>query len=272
MSSASGCSEVCDDSFIAVAAARSPIADLRGHDLASLIRNNPQFSEEFFQGWFRIRNTTALKNKDDADGVLACAPLHNIYAPSDWFLTAVRHLGADNASLVPTLTKAISLSTPPDTVTGGGWFDPVERQRLALEVLTSIGTAIASTSKEEPKLLQDRWTPKRTEGDDFDESVTDADEDDMMKDFDMVTGTRIIDFTDRDNAAVRALASRSLSPVLVTDMDDMASITHITGIARALARVFSIKTPLEVGEPAKLMALYRASRDGTSPNRDPFRT
>ncbi|RCI09462.1 hypothetical protein L249_3678 [Ophiocordyceps polyrhachis-furcata BCC 54312] len=314
----------------------SPIANLRADALAGLMmlsEDNQQFSKEFAR-CPHFRSVIALKDKEDAEGVLACALLHNIFVALDASTTGVRVMGVGDANLVPTLAKAISPPTSPDTVTGGGWSDPVKSQRLAIQVLASIGTAINNSPVEEPNPRYIGWLPRRAEDDDFDKPVSDADEVDMMNDLDRVTDSEsnngedivsvfkalvktalpqlvrlsrlepsgdndadvrslalsalsniawsasVIDLADRRNAAIRRvwvpgarfLWQQLISPLLATDMADLAFAAQVTGLAWALARVLSGKTPLKAGEHAKFMALYRASKDEPSPDSDPFQS
>lgn len=86
----------------------------------------------------------SLKDHVDGDGVLACTILHNIYAS----LLEVKNLSpkidvADDADLIPTLTKAMAGFVPGQSeANGSGWSSPSEFQQLALETIASIGTSL----------------------------------------------------------------------------------------------------------------------------------
>ncbi|RDA96129.1 hypothetical protein CP533_1759 [Ophiocordyceps camponoti-saundersi (nom. inval.)] len=168
----------------------NPVADLRTDALACLMilsEDNPRFSEKFARGP-HFQTVMDLKDKDDAEGVLACAFMHNTFTALDVSRNGTCIPEAGDAILVPTLTKAISLSTLPDKVIGSGWSNPVERQELALEVLASIGTTLACSPADDCEPLNAPRIGETTNGDAVDNDQDMADDDDMMNDLDMVAG------------------------------------------------------------------------------------
>ncbi|PFH58385.1 hypothetical protein XA68_13726 [Ophiocordyceps unilateralis] len=223
VSLATALAEASDDALVSVAANGSiaqllalaigqasdqsnPIADLRTDALACLMvlsEDNLQFSSELAQSPC-FSTVMTLKAEADTDGILACAVLHNVFASLQESKNPADFLEADDSLLIPTLTKVIShIPLPPDdaTVLGSGWSDPFEQQRLALEVLASIGTTLNSSSMDasKPPKASERMTDQ--DMGDVDEPVSDAEEhgqkdendeemgdDDIMNDLDMVAG------------------------------------------------------------------------------------
>ncbi|KAF4587390.1 ARM-like repeat-containing protein [Ophiocordyceps camponoti-floridani] len=183
----------------------NPIASLRTDALACLMmlcEDNVIFSSELAKSPC-FTAIMALKDEADADGVLACAVLHNLFAAMN---ESDHTLEADDSVLVSTLTKAISpTDTPPQdpsTVVSGGWCDPLEQQRLALEVLGSIGTNLIDTSTGTHRHTKAPGAGKKVDQDmdELDEPGSDAEEptreedndeksgeDELMDDLEMLT-------------------------------------------------------------------------------------
>ncbi|KAL7796643.1 hypothetical protein V8C37DRAFT_372472 [Trichoderma ceciliae] len=134
----------------------------------------------------------SLKGDVNGDGVLACAILHNIYSS----LLGLKNISpktdvADDADLIPTLTKAIATFIPGQSVANGSsWSSPSEYQQLALETIASIGTSLGSemggpaqsSSKKDVKDVGVAEADKEDSNDDgdddenMDEAASDADD------------------------------------------------------------------------------------------------
>ncbi|UNI21658.1 hypothetical protein JDV02_007630 [Purpureocillium takamizusanense] len=161
-----------------------------------------------------LKALLALKDDANADGVLACATLHNMFASLSGVKNAPQLPQADDSLLIPTLTRVITAITQGPTATNGnGWSSPVELQQLALETLASIGTTLnAATAGPAPRKERDD-APRDDDEDmgdadeheDAEEKEAEDDEDDEMDpdemeaDMDMVTGVDGADDDDDDD-------------------------------------------------------------------------
>ena len=168
-----------------------------------------------------------LRSNVDADGVLACGILHNVFAS---FATSKHTKTAppgDDSLLIPTLSKVLTtIPSGPAVTNGNTWSDPFEYQQLALEILASIGTELNSAAAGSTAEGQNREWDGIKDDEDMDQDGADAapeqhgadaapkqngaeedgvdddgmddeemDDDEMEADMDMVTGA-----DDDDNA------------------------------------------------------------------------
>ena len=86
-----------------------------------------------------------LKNQPDAEGVLSCSVLHNIFSALQATADGQLPADVDDSVLIPTLSKIVAAFTPGQPSTeGSGWSNPAEYQQLALETLASIGTSLTA--------------------------------------------------------------------------------------------------------------------------------
>ncbi|PHH70924.1 hypothetical protein CDD80_5655 [Ophiocordyceps camponoti-rufipedis] len=209
----------------------NPIAALRTDALACLMmlcEDNLNFSSELAKSPC-FTTIMALKDEADADGVLACAVLHNLFAS----LNESDHtLKADDSVLVPTLTKAISpTDTPPQdpsTAVSGGWSDPLEQQRLALEVLGSIGTNLTNSSTDTHQPTKAPGAGKKVDqdmdecdepGSDAEEPTREDDDDQQMGEGELMDDMEMLTDGDADEDAdglpvLRALIQTALPQLI----------------------------------------------------------
>lgn len=202
--------------LFSVATAKPDVAEgldnVRSDTLACLMvlsEENQKFAERIMAPKHSqvFQTLLPLKSEVSGDGILACAILQNLY-----YALQDEQLAGDSdipnpSVLIPTLTKAIagiradSLKSQEDD-----WSNPIQYQRLALEVLASIGTSLNSAGEDEsrdpPKqngneAVEDDDDMVEADGDVEDEDVGDVegsdddddmDDDAMQADMDMVTG------------------------------------------------------------------------------------
>ena len=126
-----------------------------------------------------------LKDSAEAQGILACGVLHNIFATINSSKQLSKTVQVDDSVLVPTLSKVISTINPSDPATpGGGWSNPFEYQTLALEVLADIGTSINAQNAEptpKPRPNRTNGTSGNKEDEDGAEDMEEDEEDEEGK-------------------------------------------------------------------------------------------
>lgn len=215
------------------------VADLRTDALACLMvlcEDNAALARGLAspRGSPCLQALMALKDHVGADGILACAILHNVFA-SDGALAAAA-AAADDSVLVPTLAKALSAAPPPPAEThAGGWSSALEQQQLALETLASIGTSLTESSavaddqvmadagalasdggdeSEQDEQGQDDDNEDDDDDDDDNEMGDEMEEDEMMADMEMVTAADSDRGPDADDLPVlHALIQTALPPL-----------------------------------------------------------
>jgi hypothetical protein len=119
----------------------------------------------------------SLKNQPDAEGVLSCSVLHNIFSALQTTADGQLPTDADDSVLIPTLSNAVATFTPGQPeADGSGWSNPAEYQQLALETLASIGTSLTVA------MGGPAQAPPRKSGIDADRAAAEDEDDEAMGD------------------------------------------------------------------------------------------
>ncbi|KAH6607521.1 armadillo-type fold domain-containing [Trichoderma cornu-damae] len=240
---------------------QDPLSDIRGDAMACLMilsEDNSDLAQKLTctgggSSTACYDALVSLKGDVNGDGILACAILHNVYGS----LLGLKNISpqtdvADDADLIPTLTKAIAAFVPGQSVANGGsWSSPSEYQQLALETMASIGTGLGAelggpvqpSSRRDPSRAA---ADKEEDGDenmeeaaasDADDNGDDEDgdddggddemnEDEMEADMDMVTGG------DRGDENIDDLPTlKSLILIALPELIRLASLQPSDGLS-----------------------------------------
>ncbi|KZZ95368.1 ARM-like repeat-containing protein [Moelleriella libera RCEF 2490] len=183
--------------------------------LMILTEDNGDLAERLVANAACFQALSTLKSETNADGVLACAVLHNVFASLESLQNPPRVPNADDSVLIPTLTSIIATAQPSPVITNGnhGQSSTVEQQQLALETIASIGTSLNSGNRDDAAPLKSRGTRPPKDDQDMEDAEDDSgsaaadegetsaadddnddddddemDEDEMQADMEMVTG------------------------------------------------------------------------------------
>jgi hypothetical protein len=151
--------------------------------LTALTEDNKPLVQNIVENKEWIKRLVQIKDANDLKAVAACGVLHNIFTCMEWFDHNTEKEGISDATLIPTLVKALSGTNAESDIADNdsSVSNPDQILRLALEITASIATSLQEA------LQHGTQYEKEFEG--FDDNIeVDSDEDKMEDDEELEEG------------------------------------------------------------------------------------